>query len=181
MKCPSCKTDTLQPCFIESSFRAHTCSACQGNWILIEDFVTWSERNNADLANTTDTPYELEDSKSALLCPLTGSIMLKYRISADTDHKLDYSPRVGGVWLDKGEWEYLKEQGIASKVNSVFSDHWQKQIRVNDTKATFEALYEKKFGEEDYQKVKELRGWLEASPNKAELRAYLLANDPYGG
>lgn len=180
MKCPSCKTDSLQPCFIENSFRAHECASCGGDWILIEDFVVWAERNDAELLNKQESSYELEDSKLALICPVTGAIMLKYRISSDTDHKLDYSPLVGGVWLDKGEWEYLKEQGLASNINSIFTEHWQKQIRQSDAKATFADLYEKKFGQDDYQKIKELREWLESKPNKAELRAYLLARDPYG-
>lgn len=178
MKCPSCKLTTLVPSFIDGLFRSHTCDSCKGNWLLIEDYVTWVERNKSELKQH-DAEYELEDSKLALICPVTGSIMLKFRINNDSKHKLDYSPRVGGVWLDSGEWEYLKDRGIACSLNRIFTDQWQKQLRDNDTKATFEQLYIKKFGEADYDKIKELRGWLNSKENKAELRAYLLADNPY--
>ncbi len=45
MKCTSCKQGELDPSFIEGQFRAHTCSNCGGNWVLIEDYVAWKERN----------------------------------------------------------------------------------------------------------------------------------------
>ena len=40
-------------------------------------------------------------------------------------------------------------------------------------------VYIKKFGLEDYEKIKEIRAWLNSKDNRAELRAYLLAEDPY--
>jgi Zn-finger nucleic acid-binding protein len=178
MKCPSCQSDSLTPSFIDGLFRSHHCQQCQGNWLLIEDYVSWVERNKSELKQE-DAAYELEDSKAALLCPVTGAIMQKYRINNDAEHKLDYSPQVGGVWLDAGEWEYLKAQNIACSLNKIFTRQWQKQLRDNDTKATFAQLYKDKFGEADYEKVKELRRWLNEHENKAELRSYLLAEDPY--
>jgi Zn-finger nucleic acid-binding protein len=105
--------------------------------------------------------------------------MQKFRINNDTSHKLDYSPKIGGVWLDAGEWEYLKEQGIAGSLNRIFTEQWQRQLRENDTRATLEQLYISKFGEADYAKLKELREWLDGKQNKAEMRAFLLAEDPY--
>lgn len=181
MKCPTCKSDSLEPSFIEKLFRSHSCSQCNGDWILIEDFVYWSVRSDVAAVEQDAAGYLAEDTKNALICPVTGTIMQKYRISNASDHKLDYSPKVGGVWLDSGEWQYLKEQGLAPQIGSIFTDSWQNQLRANDTQATFVSLYEKKFGSEDYRKAKEVRAWLVSNDKKAELRAYLLAEDPYGG
>ncbi|MFK7976411.1 MAG: zf-TFIIB domain-containing protein [Halioglobus sp.] len=181
MKCPSCKTDSLEPAFIEKQFRAHSCSTCSGDWILIEDFVYWSERSEVAPPEQDAAGYLPEDSKNALICPVTGTIMQKYRISNASDHKLDYSPQVGGVWLDAGEWQFLKGQGLASQIGRIFTDSWQSQLRAKDTQATFVSLYERKFGTDDYRKAQEVRAWLASSDKKAELRAYLLAEDPYGG
>ena len=178
MKCTSCKQGELIPSFIEGLFRAHTCSHCGGNWVLIEDYVAWKERNpQHQFDNTLDV--QLDESKQAVLCPVTGTIMRKLRLSPNTEHRIDYSASVGGVWLDKGEWELLKKEGLAGSLNGVLTAHWQKNIRMSSTKEHFAEIYKEKFGEQTYQKVKELREWLIQQPNKADLRAYLLAEDPY--
>jgi Zn-finger nucleic acid-binding protein len=178
MKCTSCNQGELSPCFLEGQFRAHTCDSCGGNWILIEDYVTWKE-HNPEFELSDKANFEVDDTKNALLCPVTGRIMQKFRIAHDCDHRLDYSASVGGVWLDNGEWDYLKQQNLAGSLNAILTAHWQKSIREDNAKATFSELYQSKFGEESYTKAREIRTWLAGHPNKADLRAYLLAEDPY--
>jgi Zn-finger nucleic acid-binding protein len=178
MKCTSCKQGNLSPSFIEGQFRAHTCSNCSGNWILIEDYVSWKEQN-PQYTFDQSLICESDETKKALLCPVTGKIMRKLRLSSTSDHRVDYSASVGGVWLDKGEWELLKQKGLAGSLNAVITTHWQRNIRMNSAKDNFAEIYSDKFGEECYEKVKELREWLYKQPNKADLRAYILADDPY--
>jgi len=69
---------------------------------------------------------ELDESKQAILCPVTGTIMRKLRLSTSTAHRIDYSASVGGVWLDKGEWDLLKKEGLAGSLNAVLTAHWQR-------------------------------------------------------
>lgn len=178
MKCTSCKQGELLPSFIEGQFRAHTCSSCEGNWIFIEDYVYWKERN-PQFTFDPEITVAAEDSKQALLCPVTGTIMRKLRLNTSMEHRIDYSASVGGVWLDKGEWELLKEEGLAGSLNAVLTSQWQRNIRINSTKDNFSEIYKDKFGADAYNQVKELREWLYQQPNKADLRAYLLAEDPY--
>ncbi len=178
MNCPGCKIGKLIPSYIDELFRAHTCPECGGNWLLIEDYIAWKERC-PEHAFDKETAIEYEDSAKALICPVSGVVMQKYRVSHDTGHRLDYSPRVGGVWLDKGEWEYLKAKGIAGGLNKVFTSQWQKALRDKSTQLSFADIYREKFGEEAYAKVKEIREWLNRHPQKADLRAYLLAENPY--
>jgi len=61
----------------------------------------------------------------------------------------------------------------------LLTPHWQKNIRINNTKDNFTEIYKDKFGEVPYEKIKKLREWLYQQPNKADLRAYLLAENPY--
>ncbi|TCI05213.1 hypothetical protein EZV61_04420 [Corallincola luteus] len=178
MKCTSCKQGDLVPSFIDGLFRAHTCNHCEGNWLLIEDYVSWKEQH-PDHPFASNASLEAEDSKTALFCPVSGTIMRKFKLSADTAHRIDYSAAVGGVWLDKGEWELLKKEGLAGSLNSVLTQQWQRSIQQQSSQQTFAALYREKFGEAGYQKAKELRAWLDSQPNKADLRTYLLAEDPY--
>ena len=99
MKCTNCGNGNLEPSFLEGQFRAHTCSSCAGNWILIEDFVAWKERNQGyQFADDIQFDTEISDTKKALLCPVSGSIMRKFKISAHNAHRVDY--RGGPHWLD---------------------------------------------------------------------------------
>ena len=178
MKCTSCKVGDLSPSFIDGLFRAHTCTQCGGNWILVEDYVSWKE-NNPDYQVAENISCEVADTETALLCPQSGVIMRKFRITSKNSHRLDYSAPVGGIWLDKGEWDLIKQDGLASSLNAVLTVQWQKNIRMTTAKDNFTALYSDKFGDESYSKAKEIRKWLDAHPNKSDLRAYLLAEDPY--
>ena len=178
MQCTSCKSGQLLPSFIDGQFRAHTCSNCQGNWVLVEDYVAWQERN-PEFSFEAESHCEAEETQTAILCPVTGNIMRKFRLTSDTTHRIDYSASVGGIWLDKGEWQLLKEKKLAGSLNAVLSAHWQKNIRKNSTKDNFTEIYKDKFGQATYSKIKELRQWLIQQPNKADIRAYLLAEDPY--
>tara|TARA_B110000091_G_C13649374_1_gene404710 strand:+ start:161 stop:697 length:537 start_codon:yes stop_codon:yes gene_type:complete len=172
---------TLTPSVIEGLFRANTCSDCGGDWVLIEDYAAWRVRH-PNYVFVKDIHFEeinVVDTKDAMLCTVTQTIMRKFKISANTTHRLDYSAAIGGVCLDKGEWELLVREGLAGSLNSLVTDVWQRKIRETSAKDSFVNIYHEKFGDDVYGKIKELRGWLNTQPHKAELRAYLMAEDPY--
>lgn len=180
MKCTKCQLGQLMPVFVDSLFRGHTCNHCGGSWVLVEDFVAWKEKNpEHQFTRDFQVEEEVVDSAQALLCPVTGTLMTKFKISSDTSHRLDYSAAVGGIWLDKGEWELLKKSGVAGSLNHIVTQSWQQQLREETTKDNFQELYTAKFGQDTYEKAKELRAWLQAQPQKADLRNYILAEDPY--
>ena len=184
MNCTSCNKGILKSSSVEGNLPTHSCTNCHGHWILIDDFIAWSERNsrnnpeqtlNADVSLQEDTL----DTKKALMCPVTGAIMTKYHISTSTKHRLDYSAAAGGIWLDDGEWELLKAEGLAGSLNSLVTEEWQNQLKNSTTKSNLIKLYQNKFGDDSYAKIKEIKAWLEAQPEQSDLRAYLLAADPY--
>lgn len=178
MKCTSCNNGNLIPGYLEEMFPCHTCSHCGGNWVMLGDYLRWKEKHGEGVGGYVEISGEASDSKTALLCPVTGRLMLKYRISKDHEHRLDLSPSIGGVWLDKGEWALLKKEGLAGSLNAVFTDNWQRQLRESSAKSTFEALYGEQFGE-DYTRIKEIRAWIDAHPKRGDVLAYLMAEDPY--
>ena len=180
MKCPSCKTGNLMHSHLEDMLPCCTCNQCSGHWLLLTDYLRWKDQ--AELSSTSsheDAQIEVQDTKQALVCPVSGVLMLKYRISGQTSHRLDLSPGVNGIWLDKGEWELLKQEGLIDKLNHIFTAPWQRKLRAEQTKDTLSAVYAKQFGEEDYAKLQEVRQWLEQNPKKAYMLAYLVADNPY--
>jgi Zn-finger nucleic acid-binding protein len=181
MNCTSCRFGVLEPTLLDGLFNARTCSKCDGHWILVEEFVEW-KKNNPDHPFIQDTEWTEDqsvDTTKALLCPISGVIMRKIKISTKTDHKIDYSHMVGGIWLDKGEWELLKAHGLAGQLNTIVTKEWQNKLRHENTSHNFSEFYEQKFGKDNYDKVKEIREWLSSQPQKADLRAYIMADNPY--
>ncbi len=179
MKCTSCKKGTLAPGYLDYLFPCHTCSHCAGNLVLLSDYLRWLEDNkNPDFVHAADAVVEAEETTSAMICPKSSMLMLKYKISQHNDHRLDLSPAINAVWLDKGEWELLKQEGLAGKLNQIFTASWQHGIREAKTSETLEMLYKNKFGEQ-YDNIKEFKSLLDTMDNKSEVIAYLISEDPY--
>jgi len=183
--CTCCNSGKLLPITLDESLKAKQCNQCHGNWILIEDYVRWKQRNpeqHTTSAVQVESQYEVaEDTIKALLCPQSGTLMRKFRIKADTRRRLDYSPAIGAIWLDAGEWDFIKQSGLAGSLNAMVTEQYQHQLRRDASKQQLAAIYAQKFGDEPYQKVREFRAWLERQPNQADLKAYLNAPDPYRG
>lgn len=184
MKCTSCNVGNLVPGYLDNLFPSHQCNHCGGHFIMLNDYLHWREHVDVDalIAHDDVTITELDDisdTKKALLCPVTGTIMLKYRISKDSSHRVDLSPSINGIWLDKGEWDLIKAAGLADSLNKIFTAPFQRKIREQTAAATLEASYRDQFGDNDYEKLKEIRTWLDDRQHRSLMVAYLAAKDPY--
>ena len=141
--------------------------------------MQWQKLNpEEELQSEATVEAVTEETSKAMICPLSGTIMTKYRIAADTEHRLDLSPSINAVWLDKGEWDLLKEKGLANKLNNIFTSHWQHSIHEEETSEVLNELYIKKFGAH-YEDIKAFKKILNQTQNPREVVAYLLADDPY--
>ena len=177
--CPSCHQGSLQYDRLDGRLLCQTCNHCGGHWILLTDYLRWQAEAPLQPVDGAPATVEAEDSKQALICPVSGKLMLKYRISSNSSHRLDLSPAVNAVWLDPGEWQLLKQEGLAARLNSIFTDPWQRQIREQSARETFTVLYRRQFGEEAYQQLKTFREWLDTQEKRSEMLAYLIADNPY--
>lgn len=179
MKCTSCKTGTLNPAYLEGLFPCHTCSDCEGNLVMLSDYLRWQDQDTAvDLSAESTLEEEAQETSKAMICPITGGLMTKYKISKDSEHRLDLSPTISAIWMDGGEWGLLKKNGLARKLNNVFTNHWQREIRSQASADVLTVLYQRKFGD-DYPIIKEFREKLHSLDTKSEVLAYLMAEDPY--
>jgi Zn-finger nucleic acid-binding protein len=173
------------PGYLDDLFPSHNCNHCGGHWVMLEDYLQWREHaDDKDLelvegVSVNEEQDEAQETKRALLCPVTGSIMLKYRISKDTSHRIDLSPSINGIWLDKGEWQLLKSNHLAGSLNKIFTAPWQRNIKEQNAAQVLEGRYQEQFGDEDYAKLKEIRNWLEDKKNRNLMVAYLAAKEPY--
>jgi len=179
MKCTSCHKGMLNPAYLEGLFPCHTCSNCGGNLVVLSDYLRWKDQNtDIDFNAEPAAEMEVQETSKAMLCPKTGRLMTKYKVSKDTEHRLDLSPTINAIWMDKGEWELLKANGLAGKLNNIFTNHWQHEIRSQASADILEALYQRKFGD-DYAFIKKFREKFQSMDAKSEALAFLMADDPY--
>mgnify|MGYP000998059799 CR=1 FL=1 len=68
--------------------------------------------------------------------------------------------------------EALKEEEYESVLETDYAE-------TDNAKDSFADIYQDKFGDDVYSKIKDMRRWLNTHPQKADLRAYLMAEDPY--
>lgn len=178
MKCTSCREATLNSSYLEPQLPCYNCPVCGGNLLMLTDFLSWKENNSSAELTASSATVEIQETSKAMICPKTGGLMTKYKISKDTEHRLDLSPTINAVWMDKGEWELLKEKGLAENINSIFTDHWQEEIRGEESSDIMSALYQRKFGDH-YEEIKAFRKLIEDKTYRSSAIAYLLAEDPY--
>lgn len=65
------------------------------------------------------------------------------------------------------------------QVNDFFTTEWQGKIRREMTAQWFEESYRKKFGDDNYNKLKEIRRWIYEDKQKGEMISFLIDEDPY--
>ena len=184
MNCTSCKKGKLQPGYLDDLFPAHNCNNCGGNWIKLEDYLRWRETAAPELltqpegVNVSEMEAEADETKRAVMCPVHGTIMLKYRISKDHSHRIDINPAINAIWLDKGEWALIKAEGLSGSLNKIFTAPWQRNIKEQNAADVLDASYRNQLGDEDYEKLKEMRAWLDDKEKRNIMVAYLAARDP---
>ena len=141
-------------------------------------YLAKSPSINEDLSIDEDTVVMGEDSKGAMLCSC-GQIMTKYRISHESARKLDYCASCQSIWMDEGEWEYLRTNNLHRSINTIFTDSWQRNIVLKRTENVLDENFKGRLGAECYKKLKETREWISKSKNKDLMLSYLNAANPY--
>lgn len=182
MKCLVCSTENLEEIEITDGLKVQHCNKCGGNWMNFSDYFHWHNKNKIDFdTNETccDNYSPVEDSSTAKLCPNCEQYLRPYRVSSELNFSLEHCNCCNGIWFDKNEWENIKKNKLHHQIHYFFTDSWQTKVRYDERKKFFENLYIKRFGKEDYEKLKGFKAWIDESPNKSALLAYIMNNDPY--
>jgi len=100
-------------------------------------------------------------------------IMSKYRISGNTNSRLDLCASCDEVWLDGGEWELLKSLELSLKMPTVFTEEWQRKLRKQASAEIREKRLLKIVDKNDVEEIKRIREWLTNHPAKQEIIFFL--------
>lgn len=181
MQCPVCKNTALSPVLLEQGLPSQQCPRCRGHWLGLNDYQAWLEAKGEILPEKPPSAHApiAQTVKRAKLCPQCDHLLLKYKLGRGTDISLDYCGQCGGVWFDKDEWAVLKDMNLHDEVYKIFTQSWQKKVRIELSHQHLSQHYQHKFGSEDYAKIRALKAWLIAHPESSALLAYLNNADPY--
>lgn len=167
---------TMQLVEIEPGLQVYTCPKSGGIWIPLQNFLEWKEHRK-DFGSPLPPGYVAQiadDSHSRILiCPESGRLLLRYRVGHGLNFHVDRSPATGGVWLDKGEWEALRNIGLHAELNLIFTASYQRQIRTTEYEETLDRAFASRIGEDDFQKVVAFKKWLAGHPRRRDIHCYL--------
>ena len=181
MKCPVCKSPELQVTDLEAGLRFRNCPQCHGNWIRGKEYWKWLEQHGTNLPERRDQDSGLSVAEPGLHidCPECRFRMVKYLVGHGFNFTIDHCQGCKGVWLDRNEWEALRERNLHDDLNSMFTSFWQDGAQKEARKKRLEQIYVSRFGADDYAEIERIRRWLARRTNKQELLAYLTDKDPF--
>jgi Zn-finger nucleic acid-binding protein len=179
-----CKKAELHPSSYDGQLPINVCHACGGAWLRANDYAYWLKTQSPgkyDLVQAAEITHRfpVSDSNQAAICPDCGHLLRSYQIASSIDFHLDRCGNCNGIWLDKNEWEALKAADLHDEVYRFFTQPWQKHIQDEVTARKLDEMYQERFGDLDYERIKEIRNWLQGHPKQNLLLAYLLDHDPY--
>lgn len=181
MNCPLCAATTLLPTTLEMGLTGHSCPQCEGIFLRSDQYWTWRRYHGVDLPETADTapaPLDPEPTR-AKQCPYCRHILLPYQVGLELPFTVDHCGGCNSMWFDRGEWHALQRRNLHDNLHQMFSEPWQRRLRVERRRIARETIYAEKFGDADYAQIRSIRAWIDAHPHAAALRAYLNARDPY--
>ena len=175
MNCPVCKQIALFPKDLEPDLSARECNLCGGRWIGSFQYWKWKEHSGKELTQSEppQTTLPVTDSTAVKLCPECGHFLRRFPVGEGLRFSLDRCGNCGGMWLDRNEWESLKQHGLHDHAHKIFSEVWEHRIRQQEQTDAMEKIYRDKFGLEDYKRIAEIKEWIDNHPHPSELRAFL--------
>ncbi|HLN97268.1 MAG TPA: zf-TFIIB domain-containing protein [Pyrinomonadaceae bacterium] len=181
LKCPLCKSPELSPTELEAGLRFFHCPQCRGNWVRGTEYFKWLEQHGPNLPERSGQAggLSLAEPGNYLDCPECRFRLVKYLVGHGYSFTIDHCEGCKGVWLDRNEWEALKERNLHDDLNSMVTSFWQDAAEKEARKKRLEHIYISRFGAADYTEIARVRTWLATRPNRQDLLAFLTDKDPF--
>ncbi len=180
MKCPACNKNDLETREIEPNLWARVCGECKGKWISNNNYQKWLKIRGEILPEipSAEPNITIPEFELARLCPKCRRILVKYKVGRNIPFKIDRCGNCAGVWLDQDEWETLRSRNLHDELNKIFTNHWQEEVKREETRNALRSIYEQKFGKEDYEKIRMFKSWVNEHEKSGEILAYIRDKNP---
>ncbi len=179
MDCPVCRSESLVPIKLEHDLPAYGCQSCQGALVSLLYYRDWAERTGhgevdpQDSADLQWTENGADDNQKALACPKCKHLMRKFLVSGQADNRVDLCGSCDEVWLDGGEWLWLKSLHLHTDLVGVLSEQWQLRVKREALEQKHHDRFVGLVGEDVALKADEIRKWLKDHPRRQDILYYL--------
>jgi hypothetical protein len=112
------------------------------------------------------------NSSKILFCPESGTLMSRCKVGHGFTFAIARSI-TGGIWLDGGEWNALKQRNFHDEIHLVFTAPWQKQVRDEKAQTTYVEILRSALGPDLFDRLVILRTELSDHPSQNLALAYL--------
>lgn len=159
---------------LESGLNAYRCPTSGGHYITSNDYLGWVQQQPARLPHLPEIESAVTSDVSSpvKICPESGTLMTRYKVGHGFTFSIDRSI-TGGIWLDSGEWEALKQRNFHDEIHLVFTASWQKHIRTAQAQASYGETLRSSLGEDLLDRLTTLRRELTDHPHRNLALSYL--------
>ena len=161
---------------LEGGLMAYRCPETGGIYIPSASYMRWLSQQPARKPQLPETGAEqqtVQTDRPAAICPESGTIMTRYKVGYGFKFTIDRSI-TGGIWLDAGEWDALRQRNFHDELNLIFTQSWQHNILRAEQKQGRRQRMEQKFGADLLNRIDALKADIQAHANSEELIAYLM-------
>jgi Zn-finger nucleic acid-binding protein len=184
MRCPACTTVAeLVVRTTEPQLTTHHCGRCAGLWLRNADYLAWMAHVDhapgpvpTGVRNPVGADVAGEVREVGLrACPDCQYVLARYRLGYGITFAVDHCRQCAGSWFDAGEWDSLRAAGLHDDLLHVFTDEWQQSVRDQQRRERLDAEFRERVGLEDYDRLIEVKRWLDQHPRRPEMLAFLQA------
>ena len=182
-RCPCAVDAVFLPVLLTGRLHAHQCEQCESHLLSLDEYRGWQKRYASPSGETrggvTDTPLQSSPPlmpEQVRKCPACSRLMARYRTGGAGDEpgfRLDRCGTCQLVWLDKGEWSWLVQEGLSGRLDEILTDEWQLRLQVRENRLRRDAQLRQRLGDETFEALQRIRAWLAGQPNRAELLGLL--------
>jgi hypothetical protein len=161
---------------LESGLEAFHCTESGGYYIPAPAYLKWLQQQPSRLPHLpkpANANEQVHEHLHALICPESGTLMSRFKVGHGFSFSINRSI-TGGIWLDQGEWEALRERNFHDEIHLVFTAPWQKQVRTARAQALYEETLKSALGAELLNRLIALRSELLDHQHKNLALSYLM-------
>lgn len=176
MDCPACSVrHTLRVVRAEDAPPIHRCPACGGTWLRSADYWRWRAEHPRNVPPPSPDEISLERSEEPELksCPEDAYVLARFRVGPGDSFSIDQCRTCGGVWFDPGEWGLLEDEGLHLHLHHVLSEEWEEELKEVERRRDERERWIRQLGEENFERISEVKAWLDDHPKRSELYAFL--------
>lgn len=179
MRSPKDPTRSLVRTEIMPGLVGHACPTTGGIWIDLVQYWDWFRTQpgfpKPVASFESPVPIDIEDDHDGpMLSPRTGRMMRKCRAGSGLGFRIDFEPS-SGFWLDKGEFESLRNHNLHDELHLICSPEYQLElVRLRSGQAE-QSRFEKRLGVEHCERIRTFASWLVQLPDDSVAMAYLMA------